>query len=36
MEDISFGVERIRKLKFDHAKQKTALGRTKYSLQHPP
>lgn len=36
MEDIRFGVERIRKLKVDHAKKKTVLGKTRYNLQQPP
>ncbi len=30
------GVERIRKLKVEHAKRKTELGRTKYSLNQAP
>lgn len=34
--DIKIGVDRIRKLKFDHAKAKTATGRVKYSVYNPP
>lgn len=36
MNDIKIGVDRIRKLKFEHAKNKTELGKVKYSLQNPP
>lgn len=36
MEDIRFGVDRIRKLKVEHAKQKTEVGRVKYSINRPP
>ena len=39
MEDIRAGVDHIRKLKFVHAKTKTATGKTqysKYSLENPP
>ncbi len=36
MEDIRFGVDRIRKLKVEHAKQKTEVGRVKYSINKPP
>jgi|JI9StandDraft_2_1071091.scaffolds.fasta_scaffold240239_1 hypothetical protein len=36
MEDIKFGVNRIKKLKAEHARHKTTLGKTKYSLTSPP
>jgi hypothetical protein len=36
MDDIKIGVDRIRKLKFDHAKLKTTTGIAKYSLENPP
>lgn len=36
MEDLKFGVDRIRKLKIKHAKNKTALGKVQYSLNTPP
>jgi hypothetical protein len=36
LDDIKIGVERIRKLKFDHAKLKTTTGRAKYSIDNPP
>ena len=36
MEDIKFGVNRIRKLKIEHAKIKTTVGKSKYSINSPP
>lgn len=34
--DIRIGVDRIRRLKFQHAKARTELGKFKYSLNNPP
>ena len=34
--DIRIGVDRIRRLKFDHAKTRTELGKIKYSFNNPP
>jgi hypothetical protein len=34
--DIRIGVDRIRKLKFEHAKTRTELGKIKYSFNSPP
>lgn len=34
--DIRIGVDRIRKLKVEHAKTKTEVGKVKYSLSTPP
>lgn len=36
MNDIRLGVDRIRKLKFDHAKTKTITGKVNYNLNSPP
>ncbi len=36
MEDIKKGVDKIRKLKFEHAKIKTAVGKVRYTLGSPP
>ena len=36
MQDIKFGVNRIRKLKIEHAKIKTAVGKNHYSIHSPP
>jgi hypothetical protein len=36
MADIRIGVDRIRKLKFEHAKSRTEVGRARYSMANPP